>query len=105
MVGKICVFGVPRLNVFVRTGGPKMSAPEVVPFLFGITSALPGTPFFLNMVSLGTFSGWSVVAAPQVVPLRFGITGALPSTPSFSNCELGTIVDKGQECVYLVFLG
>ena len=57
------------------------------------------------MVSLGTFSGWSVVAAPQVVPLHFGITGALPSTPSFSNCELGTIVDKGQECVYLVFLG
>ena len=106
-LGEICVFGIPRWKVCVRTGDPKMSAPQVVPLRFGITSALPSTPWASTFsVCLGTISGWSVVdkgqecaylaflrwrvcvrtgdpkmSAPQVVPLRFAITSALPSTP------------------------
>ena len=111
LVGEICVFGIPRWKVCVRTGDPKMSAPQVVPLRFGITSALPSTPWAsIFSVCLGTISGWSVVdkgqecvylaflrwrvcvrtgdpkmSAPEVVPLRFGITSALPSTPFFST--------------------
>ena len=65
--GQECVYlAFLRWRVCVRTGDPKMSAPQVVPLRFGITSALPSIPWASNFsVSLGTTSSFKVVGKSQ----------------------------------------